>query len=139
MNRKIYIAGPFFNEHELTNLNKMINIVKNMFPDAELFIPMEHFVPGGNDKDENGNYVMPNNIWGANVFELDKIGLMQCDTMVAYYDGHYSDSGTAWEIGYAFAKGMSVYIWMPDDVTIGSCMVLNGCTHIIDNKIVEQK
>jgi len=136
---KIYIAGPFFNATEKENLAEMINYIKSYFPDAELFIPMEHIVPGGNDKDENGNYIMPNNIWGKKVFEMDIDGMSDCDMLVAYYDGHYSDTGTAWEMGYAYAKGIPVYVWIPDTVDVTSCMVMNGCYKVLSNKINEQK
>lgn len=103
----IYIAGPFFNLEERTKLLHMIDLVKEAYPDEELFIPMEHFVPDG----EN----MPNYQWAEEVFKLDVEALNKADRVIALYLGHYSDTGTAWEIGYAYAKGIPVTI-VPDGI-----------------------
>ena len=39
---KIYVAGPFFTDQERSSLLHMISLIKFIFNDAELFIPMEH-------------------------------------------------------------------------------------------------
>ena len=96
----IYIAGPFFTDKERDFLKIVIEFVKKMFPDAELFIPMEHFIPNG----EN----LSNNEWAEAVFKMDVEALNKCDRVVAAYLGLRSDTGTAWEIGYAYAKGIPV-------------------------------
>ena len=41
----IYVAGPFFNPKERMHLNEMIEWIKREYPNEELFIPMEHFIP----------------------------------------------------------------------------------------------
>ena len=43
----IYIAGPFFTDKERDFLKIVIDTVKKYFPNEELFIPMEHFIPDG--------------------------------------------------------------------------------------------
>ena len=96
----IYIAGPFFTDKERAFLKVVIESVKKFFPNEELFIPMEHFIPNG----EN----LSNNEWAEAVFKMDVEALNKCDRVVAAYLGLRSDTGTAWEIGYAYAKGISV-------------------------------
>lgn len=47
---------------------------------------------------------------------MDKVNLDTSDALVMIYYGTYSDSGTAWECGYAFAKNKKiVVIHMVDD------------------------
>lgn len=96
----IYIAGPFFTDEERAFLKVVIESVKETFPNEELFIPMEHFIPNG----EN----LSNNEWAEAVFKMDVEALNKCDRVVAAYLGLRSDTGTAWEIGYAYAKGIPV-------------------------------
>ena len=96
----IYIAGPFFTDEERAFLKVVIESVKETFPNEKLFIPMEHFIPNG----EN----LSNNEWAEAVFKMDVEALNKCDRVVAAYLGLRSDTGTAWEIGYAYAKGIPV-------------------------------
>ncbi len=50
--------------------------------------------------------------WGAEapkkIMERDSRAIDECDAVVALLDGAQVDDGTAWEIGYAFAKGRPV-------------------------------
>ena len=47
--------------------------------------------------------------WGADaprhIINRDRAASDACDVVVALLDGTQVDDGTAWEIGYAFAKG----------------------------------
>lgn len=104
----IYIAGPFFTDKERAFLKNLIRSVKKMFPNEELFIPMEHFIPNG----EN----LSNNEWAEAVFKMDVEALNKCNHIIAAYSGLYSDTGTAWEIGYAYAKGIPVDLIIPLEV-----------------------
>ena len=42
------------------------------------------------------------------IMEADRDALLSCDVVVALLDGAQVDDGTAWEIGYAYAKGIPV-------------------------------
>ena len=139
MSYNIYIAGSFSNEQEKKDIYSLINKVRKIHPNAELFIPMEHFVEGGNEKDDKGNYIMSNQEWGRRVYEMDINALNQANEVIAIYRGRISGTGTAFEIGYAVAKGIPVTVYVPDNVDITSCMVMNGATIVISNKINEQK
>ncbi|HAV91223.1 MAG TPA: nucleoside 2-deoxyribosyltransferase, partial [Eubacterium sp.] len=55
----------------------------------------------------------------------DVRGIDACDVVVALYYGGYSDSGTAWEIGYAHASHKPVVV-----VQLGedsNLMIHEGC------------
>ena len=104
----IYIAGPFFTDKERAFLKIVIESVKEICPNEELFIPMEHFIPNG----EN----LSNNEWAEAVFKMDVEALNKCDRVVAAYLGLRSDTGTAWEIGYAYAKDIPVNLIIPPEV-----------------------
>ena len=43
------------------------------------------------------------------IFETCKNALDRCQSVVAVLDGPQVDDGAAWEIGYAYARGMPVY------------------------------
>lgn len=136
---KIYIAGPFFNEQERISLKDMIEKVKFSFSHGgasslpcgarclpELFIPMEHEIPGG--------YDLPNNVWAKKVFDMDVQAIKDADVVVAMYTGHYSDTGTVWEMGFAKALGKPVIGFIPSwaqtkDVSL---MVMNGFDGYMD-------
>ena len=76
---------------------------------------------------------------GRLVTTQDIDALNQANEVIAIYRGRISGTGTAFEIGYAVAKGIPVTVYVPDDVDITSCMVMNGATIVISNKINEQK
>ena len=112
----IYIAGPFFTDEERDFLKIVIESTKEFFPDEELFIPMEHFIPNG----EN----LSNNEWAEAVFKMDVEALNKCDRVVAAYLGLQSHTGTAWEIGYAYAKGIPVTLILHSDALEGEVSIM---------------
>ena len=101
---KVYIAGPFFREGERERIEKLRAFFNKdeFFDKYDFFFPMDHTIPGGES--------MPNGEWAWNVFEMDVAALAQSKLVVAIYDTHYSDSGTAWELGFAFANHIPVLL-----------------------------
>ena len=120
---KVYLAGPFCKPIERANVERAKDILKSR--NLDLFVPMEHFIEGGED--------MPNNVWGQKVFKMDKEAIFQCDIVIALYYGLYSDSGTAWEIGFANAINKKIVIVHCDKESESSLMVVNGSTINIAN------
>ena len=125
----IYIAGPFFTGEERAFLKIVIESVKEIFPNEELFIPMEHFIPNG----EN----LSNNEWAEAVFKMDVEALNKCDRVVAAYLVLYSDTGTAWEIGYAYAKGIPVNLILSPEALEGevSIMPIQSSKYLLRNNL----
>ncbi len=97
--KKIYIASPFFCEEETTVLSKVEKNLKERGYDV--FSPREHEV-------REGNVGKPE--WSKATFINDKNAIDWCDVVVMLYFGNYSDSGTAWECGYAFATNKPVIV-----------------------------
>ena len=123
---KIYIAGPFFTKQECRELEAMIRYVRELYPNSELFIPKEHFIPDGE--------TMPNDVWAKKVFEMDVQELYDSDMVFALYLGHYSDTGTAWEIGYAYAREIPVLLYCPKTNSDVSIMPFQSAEVIRFNK-----
>jgi len=95
----IYIAGPFFNIEEMD----IITGVEKILDDRGL----EFYCPRLHDDLEH-EYMSPE--WSRATFELDRDAIDRCSLVLAVYHGNYSDTGTAWECGYAYAKGLPVIV-----------------------------
>ena len=123
---KVYLAGPFFDDGERERIEK----VRAFFSSGEregnyeLFVPMDHKIPGGE--------TMSNQDWAKAVFKMDTEALEQSDLVVAVYDRHYSDSGTAWELGYAYGLGTPVILLCTDLTADNSIMPIVAADTIYD-------
>src|SRR5262249_48231682 len=84
---KIYMAGPLFSTAELAFNAELARQLRGL--GHEVFLPQEH----EQRKD------MP-----AAIFESDLRGLDWAEVVVASLDGPDPDSGTCWELGYAYGK-----------------------------------
>ncbi len=95
---RVYLAGPFFNDEEIKNIEHAESVLKDK--GLEYFSPMRHEVnsePGTNE-------------WADEIFNMDKEQIDKADVVVAMYYGSNSDSGTAWECGYASAIGKPIVL-----------------------------
>ena len=118
---KIYIASPFFNKKEVKIYNYVIRTLRSYGYD--LFVPREHEIEGAWD--------MPNQVWGEAVFGVDYTAIQKCDVVVVLNWGMYSDTGTAWECGCAFALGKKVINVCVNPYSDYSLMMTNGCHYNI--------
>jgi nucleoside 2-deoxyribosyltransferase len=90
---------------------------------------MEHFI-------ENGES-MSNWDWAEAVFNMDVNALTNSDIVIAIYDKHYSDSGTAWELGLAYGLGIPIFLLCTDLNSDNSIMPLVAADEIYDfNKFI---
>lgn len=93
MKTKIYLAGALFSLAE-----QEFNIgLKNML---EINFNVEIFLPQLECKDLEDN--------PTKIFEKCKEGIDNSDLIIAILDGVDVDSGTAWEIGYAYCSYTSL-------------------------------
>ncbi len=83
---KLYFAGPLFTAAERAWNTEVAAALRGA--GHEIFLPQEN-EPG---KD------------AAGIFAADVGGLDWADAVVAVMDGPDPDSGTSWEVGYAFGK-----------------------------------
>ena len=119
---KVYLASPFFNNEENNVYSNVIDILRGQ-EGIDLFVPKEHTIPNAWD--------LSNRVWAENVFAVDLLALQKAEVVVVINHGMYSDSGTAWECGYAYALGKKVV-----NVCVGydkdfSLMMLNGCNTVV--------
>jgi nucleoside 2-deoxyribosyltransferase len=95
--KTIYLAGPLFTHAELEYNRELKNIIiKKGF---SVFLPQEDAEDAAAEREKQNQEC---------IFKKCLEGLNSSDIVVAVLDGVDVDSGTAWEIGYAFARGKSV-------------------------------
>lgn len=112
---KIYLASPFFNDKELENVKKAEKIL--MSRGFDVFSPRLNEVR--NEKNINSS------AWSKETFSNDKKYIDWADVVVMLYYGGYSDSGTAWECGYAFGTNTPVLVvHLGEDSNL---MIHEGC------------
>lgn len=96
---KVYLASPFFNERELKVLAEVEEILESR--------GLNVFKPKDNQFDKLKAGTSP---WSLATFNNDKKFIDWADIVVAVYHGNYSDSGTAWEVGYAYGTQKPVVV-----------------------------
>ncbi len=96
---KVYLASPFFNEKELDAVMK-----------AEQILEGKHFNVFSPRKLDYSDLGIGTNEWSKAIYKTDIEEIHNADVMVVLYHGNYSDSGTAYEIGYAVALGKKVIL-----------------------------
>ena len=98
--KKVYLASPFFDEAELERVDKVKEILDSK--GLEVFSPKEH---------QNEHLEFGSIEWRKATFENDVKHIDWCDVVVAIIcKGNYDDSGTAWELGYAYATNKPVVL-----------------------------
>jgi nucleoside 2-deoxyribosyltransferase len=95
--KRVYLASPFFNEMEIETVKKVAEILKSK--GLEVFEPMENQMEGLEAGKRH---------WSIETFMNDVKFIKWSEIVVAVYHGNYSDSGTAWEMGYAYATDKPV-------------------------------
>ncbi|WP_050614933.1 nucleoside 2-deoxyribosyltransferase [Bacillus testis] len=89
---RVYLASPFFNDHEIETVAKVEEILRGK--GLNVWSPREHQL----DRHEVGSQA-----WSLDIFHNDIKFIRAADIMVTVYHGNYSDSGTAFECGVAYA------------------------------------
>ena len=116
---KIYLASPWFKNNERVMYSQILNKMREQ--GHEVYAPIEHEIPNAWD--------LSNAEWGRQVFFADIQAILECDEVWVLNFGMYSDSGTAWECGYAYGIGKTVrqlVYGFGEDKTY-SLMMINGC------------
>ena len=116
---KIYLASPWFKNNERVMYSQILNKMREQ--GHEVYAPIEHEIPNAWD--------LSNAEWGRQVFFADIQAIQDCDEVWVLNFGMYSDSGTAWECGYAYGIGKTIrqlVYGFGEDKTY-SLMMINGC------------
>lgn len=120
---KIYLASPFFSHEEVVIYRQVIHDLRNA--GHEVYAPQEHTIDGAWD--------MSNKDWANRVYINDINAIDDCACVMVLNFGMYSDSGTAWEAGYAFALNKwVVHVLCGGDNATYSLMMMNGCDKVIE-------
>jgi len=90
---KIYIAGKIWTESEREQLEQIDKLCKSL--NLETFLPHRDVGFAKNIKDAN-------KIFKGDIIE----GFKGVSLIIASLDGLHVGAGTAWELGYAYAKGI---------------------------------
>ena len=93
---KLYFAGPLFTTPERTWNAEICAALRAA--GHEVFLPQEK-EPG---------------LDGAGIFATDVRGIDEADCLLAIVDGSDPDSGTAWEVGYAFGTKKPIVLVRTD-------------------------
>lgn len=96
---RIYLASPFFNEKEIEIVNKVEDILKEK--NLTVFSPM---------RNQMENLKGGSRHWSIETFRNDVKFIDWAEIVVGVYHGNYSDSGTAWELGYAYGTNKPVIV-----------------------------
>ena len=96
---RIYLASPFFNDKELYYYKKVLNILEKK--NLTVYAPLKNEISRENKTKEQ---------WAKLTFSKDVEEINKADAVVMLFYGLYSDSGTSWECGYAFATNKPVVV-----------------------------
>lgn len=95
--KTVYLAGPLFTHAELEYNRKLRdNLLKK---GLLVFLPQEDAEDDATTHDKQSQ---------ESIFKRCVMGVDSSDIVIAVLDGVDVDSGTAWEIGYAYARGKPV-------------------------------
>jgi len=90
---RVYIAGKIWTDNERENLEKIDKLCRSL--GFSTFLPHRDIGFAESIKDAN------------KIFEGDiKQGFKDAKLVIASLDGLHVGAGTAWELGYAYAKGI---------------------------------
>lgn len=118
---KLYLASPLFTDFEKSMVKTSAKFLRDK--GYEVYVPMKHQIEDA--------WTLPNHIWGRAVFDEDIKAIRECDAVVCIYYGLYSDSGTAWECGFAYGIGKPVQLIDCSGQEV-SLMVVNGSINSLD-------
>jgi nucleoside 2-deoxyribosyltransferase/predicted secreted protein len=104
---RVYLAAPLFSDAERLFNASVARLLRDHLFDVHL--PQE----AGDDSDRRETREQ------ERLFLSNKKALEDSDFIVAIIDGADADSGTAWEMGYAFARGIPVIALRTDFRRVG--------------------
>lgn len=121
---KLYLAGPVVTDSETTKLIE--SVYQRLRCHFETYRPRLHKV-----LNEWGINI---ETWGQCVFTMDIVAIDNADWIVVCNFGcDHQTAGTAWECGYAFAKGKKILVInMPGSEKDSSIMVTGCAANIIN-------
>ena len=93
---EIYLAGPLFTQAERRWMRALANQLRSL--EYGVFLP----------QDDAGSPLFQNPPDFHGAFEMCRDAVERADVVLAVLDGCDADSGTAWECGFAYARGKPI-------------------------------
>lgn len=124
---KVYIASPLFTERQRENVNEIARFWATAYKFDTIYKPQDFQVPNA--------WELPNSDWADAVEAEDRLHLDSADIVIGILYGMNGDDGTAWEIGYASAKGKRIVLVFMNEGGTYSLMMKNVATRKILRKI----
>lgn len=103
---KAYVAGPFFNDDQVKSMERLEDVLKKAH--VKMFRPRF-------DAGQIKNMKNATNQDLKDVFNEDIHGIDDCDFIIANLT--YKDTGTAFELGYAFATNKPVVLFNEENIS----------------------
>ncbi len=122
---RIYLAASLFTQVERKWNRMLATALAEVMPHLEVILPQDFKTAGKYNDDKH---------YGA-LFRLCVDGVAGADAVLAVLDGAEIDSGVAWEVGYAYARGIPV-IGLRTDFRPGAergmnVMLSRSCRYLI--------
>lgn len=121
-----YFAGPLFTDAERSWNAALVARLRAALPEHTWLVPQEFCAEA--DQAEGG----PDYGW---IYRSCKTHLDRAGLVLAILDGPDPDSGTAWEAGYAVAKGLPVVglrtDWRPAEDGSANAMLSRSCRAVL--------
>ncbi|MGX8852258.1 nucleoside 2-deoxyribosyltransferase [Amedibacillus sp. YH-ame10] len=103
---KVYLAGSLFNEAEVAQRKKEGNIMREMFPELDIFNPIDQ--PFNENKQS-----LPTPI---DIYDADTKAVEECDVFIA--DLTNEDAGVMVELGIAMKSNTKIIIGINSDIRL---------------------
>ena len=115
----IYLSGPLFSRAEIAWGARVKAFLEDRLEEVRVFWPHE---------------IAPCSAGLQEIFQANLKALNEADLMVAMLDGSQVDDGTAWEVGYAYARSLPAWGLRTDFRSAGdtaqslvNCMIECSC------------
>lgn len=130
----VYWAAPLFTDAEREWNATQVARMRAALPRLQVLVPQEFCAPheaASTNDAAAGRLGKPD--FGA-IFRDCRHGIDQAQMVVAVLDGPDADSGTAWEMGYAHARGKTIIglrsDWRPAEDGGGNAMLTRSCAAV---------
>ncbi|MFD0050187.1 nucleoside 2-deoxyribosyltransferase [Actinomycetes bacterium NPDC127524] len=115
---RVFIASPFFDQEQVERVKRLENALSRNPYVADIFSARFH---------QNKHLAFGSHEWRKATFQQDLKFLRRADAVAAIHDftGQCTDSGTAFEIGYAFAMQKPI-ILIKEKSGVPNLMLVEG-------------
>lgn len=125
--KKVYLAGPFFDDQQLTLIKQVEQSLADNPTVSSFFSPRL----GAEDSASDVGSAR----WAKATFDEDIKEINQAQVVVAILDYPHGnpDSGTAFEIGYAWRQGLPIVLLSTDEGVAVNIMLSQAATAFLTN------